>query len=79
MKFHVVKSSREYNGAGYSGPSLNRIQCDGLTRAEFESKDDAIKCAQQLSEINPVGFDVYDSETQQKIYPTNESDVEAKK
>uniref|UniRef100_S5VV22 Uncharacterized protein n=1 Tax=Pseudomonas phage PaBG TaxID=1335230 RepID=S5VV22_9CAUD len=58
-----------FSEQGYRGPSLSRAGYD-LDVAEFDSLSLAITCAQKLLEVNPVGWDVYDSTTGHKVWTT---------
>lgn len=58
-KYHVVKSSRSFSGEGYSGPALLRTTFAEQKNATFDDLETAIRCANQLNEENPVGFDIY--------------------
>uniref|UniRef100_A0AB39CEP1 Uncharacterized protein n=1 Tax=Pseudomonas phage HRDY3 TaxID=3236930 RepID=A0AB39CEP1_9VIRU len=58
-KFYVVKSSRSFSGEGYSGPALSRTTFSEMKSATFDDMETAVRCANQLNEENPVGFDIY--------------------
>jgi hypothetical protein len=66
-KFHVVKGSRDFNGFSYRGPALKRTDYADRTDTSFDTLEEAVDCAQQLTEANPVGFEVY--HRSQKVWP----------
>lgn len=55
--YHIIKMSRLYTGNPYSGPSSDGIPL------EFKDLADAQKRVLELNITNPVGWDIYDSET----------------
>ena len=59
--YHIIKASRRYEGKGYCGASSNNISM------EFLFLHDAIYHVGLLLEKNPVGWDIIDSVTKQKI------------
>lgn len=62
MRFHLCKQSRMYSGFPYSG-----YTSEGMV-GEAETLEEAIELARKFTEINPVGWDVYDSTTGQQVY-----------
>lgn len=56
-RYHVVKSSRLYEGVPYCGVANN------YESAQFDTPEQALDKASELSKKNPVGFVVYDSHT----------------
>lgn len=64
--YHIAKSVRYYNGHPYFGASCEKAGVpSGKTYTNIlEAMDDADK----LSLVNPVGFFVYDVETQKLVY-----------
>lgn len=64
MRYHVIKSSRTYTGEPYKGPSSDE------SPAEAGSMHEAIDLAIKMYIKNPVGWDVYDSESEERIFST---------
>ena len=60
-RYHVFKASRLYEGVPYCGAASN------YESAQFDTQEQAIKTASELSKNNPVGFVVYDSHTLERI------------
>jgi hypothetical protein len=71
-RYHIIKSSRVYLGAPYTGPSNSGVP------AQADNLSDAIALRDQLLSRNPVGWDIYDSVTGKKVYKISE-DVKALK
>lgn len=67
-QWFVVKSSRAFSGFSYTGPALQYTSFAGRANTVFDSYDEAVKCAQELTEANPVGFDVY-HDNGNKVWP----------
>ena len=61
MRYHLVKKSRTYNGVPYKGPTSNNEP------AEADTLEEAIALQQEMKYRNPVGWDIFDSETQEKV------------
>ena len=61
MKYHVIKRSRKYSGKPYCGATSDNHP------AEADIMADAFTMALHLNEKNPIGWDVYDSETATKL------------
>lgn len=57
MKYHLCKATRIYGGEPYNGPSSNGMN------AEAETLEEAKIMADKLNERNPVGWNIWDSET----------------
>lgn len=64
-KYHLFKSSRCYSGRAYEGPTCGRadIPCP----AEFDKLSDAMRAKEIMDKLNPVGFDIYNSLTHERI------------
>lgn len=60
-KYHLCKKSRAYCGSPYNGPSSDYLP------AETDSLNKAILLAKELTEKNPVGWDIYDATTKQIV------------
>ena len=60
-RYHLCKQSRLYYGEPYCGPT------SGGKKAEFDSLEEAKLMAFLYNEKNPVGWDVYDSTTEEKV------------
>jgi hypothetical protein len=54
IKYHIIKSTRTYNGLPYSG-----LSNDGAP-AESASYMEAIELAVKLNERNPIGWNIYE-------------------
>lgn len=69
--FHVIKASRAYTGQPYKGPSLSRAGYVNREQlgAEFQDEQNAITCALELTNSNPVGFEVYNAVTKERVFP----------
>ncbi len=65
--FHLCKQSRMYYGYPYSGPSGEAIGKRNEP-LEFESLDEAIEASKKLNKFNPVGWNVFDSDTRGLVY-----------
>lgn len=65
MKFHLFKKSRQYCGRPYCGPASDNKP------AEANDIYLAQRLEMELTNRNPVGFDIYDSETGEKVHFTN--------
>ena len=63
MRFHLFKQSRVYSGRPYCGPT------SGGFPAESDSLIKAINLAKYFNTFNPVGWDVFDSETGNLVWP----------
>lgn len=55
--YHLCKQTRFYDGEPYCGYSSDNIPC------EFEKLDDAQEKVKELNISNPVGWNIWDSET----------------
>lgn len=55
--YHLCKQTRAYDGTPYCGYSSNNIPC------EFEKLEDAREKVKELNNFNPVGWNIWDSET----------------
>lgn len=55
--YHIFKQTRVYNGEPYSGPSSNNMPM------AFFSLESARKAASHLRDVNPVGWNIFESET----------------
>jgi hypothetical protein len=55
--YHLCKQSRAYEGKPYCGPSS-----DGIPQ-EYSLLSIALKAKELLTKRNPVGWNIYDSET----------------
>jgi hypothetical protein len=64
VKYHICKFGRVYSGHPYQGPTT----C-GL-KAESDDYAHILQVADCMAHHNPVGWEVYDSETQEMIYST---------
>ena len=60
-KYHVEKQTRLYDGRGYDGFSCSLI--DHLGCLETNDLAEAKSWVQQLQSVNPVGWNIWDSET----------------
>ena len=58
MKYHLCKSTRIYRGEPYCGYSSGDAPC------ESNSLDEALALQTDLQKTNPVGWNIWDSETQ---------------
>lgn len=61
MKYHIVKRSRVYHGLPYRGPTSCHLP------AQTDSLEDARLIASAMTNRNPVGWDIYDSETKERV------------
>jgi hypothetical protein len=59
--FDVIKQSRLYGDYPYAGPAS-----DGLPM-RFDTLEEALAAKKQLTERNPVGWDIYNTQTREKI------------
>lgn len=59
--FHLCKKSRCYGGRAYCGPTSNNVP------AEYETLAEAKLAVEEFTKYNPVGWDIYDSETGQLV------------
>lgn len=57
VMYHLFKQSREYTGIPYSGPN-SRDQ-----PAQYKTLKEAKKAQEHFNNINPVGWNIYNSET----------------
>jgi len=57
MKYHLCKKSRMYHSRPYCGPSSNNEP------AEADTLEEALVLQQEMTQVNPVGWDIYESET----------------
>ena len=55
--FHVFKQTRLYSGAPYQGPTSNGFP------AEYKTLKEAKIAAENFQQRNPVGWNIFDSET----------------
>ena len=60
-RYHVFKSSRLYEGVPYCGVASDYESC------QFDTQEQALSKANELSQKNAVGFVVYDSHTLNKV------------
>lgn len=72
-KFHLEKQTRLYVGEPYSGPSCEVIAhlSEFAGAAESVSIEGAIEMKKLLSKHNPVGWNIWDSETQKLVAGIN--------
>ena len=61
MRYHLFKKSRVYSGRPYCGPTSDNEP------AEADTLEEAITLQQEMKYRNPVGWDIFDSETQEKV------------
>lgn len=61
MTYHIIKSSRLYEGKPYCGASSDHKP------AGADDLDDAISLAERMLRNNPVGWDIYNSENGAKV------------
>jgi len=61
MTYHIVKASRIYTGQPYCGPSSGNRPATAATLAE------AARLVAELSQVNPVGWRIYDAATRQEV------------
>ena len=66
MAYHLFKKSRVYSGRAYEGQTCDRAGVP--SPAEFERLTDAMQAKEKMDKLNPVGFDIYNSTTGEKIY-----------
>jgi len=59
--YHLFKQSRMYTGRPYCGPTSNREP------AEYSTLKQARAAKKEFTRWNPVGWDIYDSETGKKV------------
>lgn len=64
-RYHLFKQTRLYSGEPYQGPTSN------YQPAEYDTKEDAIAAAAEFNERNPVGWNVWDTETDTLVYGYN--------
>lgn len=62
MKYHIIKESRLYTRIPYCGAT------SGGHPAEAETMEAAVNMARDFMKRNPVGWNVYDSDTGELIY-----------
>lgn len=72
-KYHIIKSSRGYEGRGYCGVASDHKPL------EFNDLNQAIGAAVVTLERNPVGWCVYDSQTSELVWSTARLSVRNKK
>ncbi len=65
MRYHVCKQTRLYQGFPYAGYSSNDEPCDS------DDLDEALALAADLQKRNPIGWNVYDSQTGKLVYGHN--------
>lgn len=63
--YHIVKSSRCYDGRGYEGPACARAGVE--PGKSYLDVNEAFADADSMSRCNPVGFEVWDSVTGMKV------------
>ena len=63
MRYHLFKQSRMYKDRAYHGPSWKQ----GSEPAETDDLEFARSMAEIMTMKNPVGWDIYDSATGEKI------------
>lgn len=61
MKYHVIKATRLYYGYPYAGPSSDN------ENAEASTIEEAREWVAKLQERNPVGWNIWDSETEELV------------
>lgn len=61
MAYHLFKQSRIYEGRPYCGPTSNNVP------ASFATFDGAFSAKRIFTEKNPVGWDIYDADTQKLV------------
>jgi len=61
MKYHLFKQSRVYTGRAYSGPTSDNKPAEAETLAE------AIVLQAKMTAANPVGWDIFLSETKEQV------------
>jgi hypothetical protein len=59
--YDLCKASRIYSGHPYKGPSS-----DGIPQ-RFDTLAEALNARQRLLDRNPVGWDIYNSESGERI------------
>jgi hypothetical protein len=62
--YHLVKMSRMYSGFPYCGPTSD------YKPAQYETLEEALAAKKAFTEINPVGWDIYDTVTGREVSPT---------
>lgn len=60
-RFHIEKQIRIYNGNGYSGFTTKQLELP--EPLEFDTLEECEAVLPKLQEFNPVGWNVWDSET----------------
>lgn len=66
--YHIMKANRMYSGSGYSGPTCEDAGVPpGKT---YETKADAVRDANRMAELNPVGFYVITTDGGKIVYET---------
>lgn len=55
MRYHIFKASRSYYGYPYCGPTSDNKPAEADTWVE------AFNMAKEMTERNPVGFQIYDT------------------
>jgi hypothetical protein len=67
--FHIEKQTRIYDGEPYCGPSSNYIPL------AFASIEEAKRKISLLNEINPVGWNIWNSNTRELVHGINFFDI----
>lgn len=65
MRYHLEKQTRLYTGKPYCGPTSRGIP------AEFNTLEEAVEEADLYQVENPVGWNVWDSETDKCVHGRN--------
>jgi len=63
MRYHLCKKSRMYNNRAYHGPSWRQ----GSEPAETDTIEFARTMVEIMTMKNPVGWDIYDAMTGEKV------------
>lgn len=64
--FHIVKSTRVYDGMPYDGVSC--VKAGVVAGKTYNNLQEAIDDAKKLASVNPIGFDVVDTEALFYVY-----------
>lgn len=65
MPFHIIKSSRIYEGRGYNGPTCVLAGIEGGKL--YNTIEEAMKDAELMSEHNNIGFITVDTNTRVEV------------
>lgn len=65
MRYHLCKVTRVYDGEPYCGPTSKGQP------AGSDSLEEAVQMAKFFDRVNPVGWNVWDSETGQVVHGKN--------